>query len=132
MTTATSPTEVVRRFYAAMHRLDVPALLDTLGEDFVGHVAAGLPGGFGGTHHGPKAMLDDVWVPVHRSLQALPHPREYLPSGDDRVVVWGEYRGAVAGEPFAAEFAHVLRIEGDRIVELRQITDTRRWPDPPG
>lgn len=120
----------VRRFYDAMHRLDVDALLHTLSDDFIGHVAAGLPGGFGGTYHGPKTMLDEVWVPVYRALRALPHPREYLSCGDGTVVVVGDYRGSLAGEDFSAEFAHILRVTGGRLTELRQITDTRRWPDP--
>src|SRR5215204_2437236 len=99
-------TDVVDRFYDAMHRLDIRALLDTLTEDFVGHVSAGLPGGFGGTYHGARTMLHDVWAPVCRSLGALPHPMECLSAGPDMVVVIGEYRASAGHESFCAEFAH--------------------------
>ena len=122
-------TDVVRRFYDAMHRLDVDALLDTLTADFVGHVSAGLPGGFGGTHRGARTMFDEVWLPVYRRFRVLPHPTEYLPVGDDRVVVIGDYRGSAdSGKSFTAAFAHDLRLADGRIAELRQITDTRAWP----
>jgi ketosteroid isomerase-like protein len=118
---------VAESFYDAMHRLDVSGILDVLAPDFVGHVSEGLPGGFGGRHDGAQAMVDDVWVPVYRAFRALPHPAEYLAAGPGRVLVLGEYRGEEP-EPFTAEFAHVLRVTDGRIAELRQITDTRRWP----
>jgi 2-(1,2-epoxy-1,2-dihydrophenyl)acetyl-CoA isomerase len=127
---STLDTDVVRRFYDAMHRLDVDALLDTLADDFVGHVSAGLPGGFGGTHRGARTMFDQVWLPVYRTFRCLPHPTEYLTVDDGRVVVIGEYRGPAGDrEGFTAEFAHVWRLAGGRITGLRQITDTRAWPD---
>jgi hypothetical protein len=120
---------VVEQFYDAMHHLDTTALLETLTPDFVGHVSAGLPGGSGGTHRGAATMLDDVWVPVYRSLGALPWPREYLSCGDDTVVVVGEYRASAGYPSFSAEFVHILRLDGPHIAELRQITDTRSWPE---
>jgi uncharacterized protein len=75
-------------------------------------------------------MLDKVWVPVHRTSGAMPYPADLLAVDDGRVVAIGEYRGRTpAGEPFAATFAHVFRFTDGRIVELRQITDTRSWID---
>ena len=76
-------------------------------------------------------MLVEVWVPVYRAFRALPHPADYLSAGGGRVVIHGEYRGSTPqGEPFAAEFAHILRIADGHVTELRQVTDTRRWPEP--
>ena len=47
----------------------------------------------------------------------------------ERVVVIGEYRGSPVGrEDFTADFAHVWRLAGGRLTELRQITDTCAWP----
>lgn len=115
--------------YDAMHRLDVPAIVEVLAPDFVGHVSPGLPGGFGGRHQGAQAMVDEVWVPVYRAFQALPHPAEFMTAAPDRVVVVGEYRGQVPEfGPFTADFVHILRVADGRITELRQFTDTRRWP----
>lgn len=125
-----SNTEVAERFYAAMHGLDVEGLLATLADDFVGHVAEGMPGGLGGTYRGGREMLEKAWVPVHRTSGAMQYPAELLAVDDGRVVAIGEYRGRTpAGEPFAATFAHVFRFADGRIVELRQITDTRSWVD---
>ncbi len=127
----TGRTRVIDRFYTAMHNGDAVALRETLGEDFVGRVSDGLPGGFGGTHAGPDRMLRDCWVPVHLAFKALPHPEECLHTTDGRVVVAGRYRGTApaTGEPFAAAFVHIFTLADGRIVELRQVTDTRRWPD---
>lgn len=125
-----SNIEVAQRFYAAMHQLDVDGLLATLADDFVGHAAPGMPGGLGGTYRGSREMLEKVWVPVYRTSGAMPYPGELLAVDDGRVVAIGEYRGHTpAGEPFTASFAHVFRFADNRIIELRQITDTRSWLD---
>ena len=124
-----SAVEVIRRFYQAMHTLDPAGLLETLADDFVGHVSEGLPGGFGGTYVGADRMLRECWGPVHQRFGVLPHPREILTTHQGQVVAVGEYRGTVprTGRRIVAAFAHVFRMRADRIVELRQITDTAQW-----
>jgi uncharacterized protein len=54
---------------------------------------------------------------------------ELMPSGADRVIAVGTYRGTVraSGEPVEAAFAHVLTIRDGRIARLQQITDTVSW-----
>lgn len=123
--------DAIDQFYEAMHGGDAVALRETLADDFVGRVSDGLPGGFGGTHVGPDRMLEECWVPVHLTFRVLPHPEERLTTIDGRVVVTGEYRGTAPGtsESFAAAFVHVFTLADCRILELRQVTDTRRWPD---
>lgn len=110
-------------------RVPVATLLELLAPDFRGVVADGMPRGLGGTYDGPQAMLSAVWGPVSEDLDVTPVPAEYLDAGHGRVVVVGRYRGAVraTGDEIDAAFAHVLRIEEDRVAELVQITDTARW-----
>jgi uncharacterized protein len=122
---------VVRRFYEAMRTLDTTALLDTLAEDFTGHVSPGFPRGLGRTYHGRERMLRDCWIPVYQTFAALPQPHQMLDAPPDHVAVTGDYEGAppASGRRFSAAFAHVFRIADGRIAELRQITDTARWAE---
>jgi uncharacterized protein len=120
--------EPISSFYDAMHRGSARDLLSVLGDDFVGHVSAGLPG-IGGTHTGGREMLKRAWLPAYATYGVLPHPEECLTSSSDRVIVLGSYRGVppATGRKFEAAFAHVFRLRGDLISELQQITDSQRW-----
>jgi ketosteroid isomerase-like protein len=56
-------------------------------------------------------------------------PEQWLPAGEDRLVVLGSYRGAAraTGAPVEAAFAHAWEARAGRIARLEQITDTARW-----
>ena len=43
---------------------------------------------------------------------------------------WYEGVERSSGAPVHAEFIHVLELQDDRIVGLRQVTDTASWPSP--
>jgi ketosteroid isomerase-like protein len=124
-----SSIALVHRFYDAMHAGDVAGLLATLAPDFVGHVSEGIPGGYGGTHVGGEHMLRDCWAPIHRTFGALPYPSRYLVAEPGHVIVTGEYRGTPSAtrRQFTAAFAHVHRLDENKIAELHQITDTCQW-----
>ena len=121
----------VRRFYDGFLAHDARAILAELHPAFVGEVSAGMPLGLGGQHEGAEATLREVWAPVFRAYDVRVEVEELVASGD-RVVALGAYRGTdrASGTPFEAAFAHVLTLHGDQITSLRQITDTRSWPDP--
>jgi ketosteroid isomerase-like protein len=128
-------SKIVERFYRAFAERDVHGLLATLHPACVGHVSAGMPFGVGGRHEGPEAMMR-VWLRVFQSYDVTPIPDSVLAQpvgdGDGRVVVHGWYEGVerASGAPVHAEFVHVLELEGERIVGLRQVTDTASWPSP--
>ena len=128
-----SNTQVARRLYDAFAARDGAALLSVLHPSFVGVVSAGMPLGVGGRHEGPEEMLAEVWAPVLSSYDVVPSPDELIPAGSERFVVIGAYRGTVrtTGMPVNAAFAHVLHIDGARVRELVQITDTASWPRTP-
>lgn len=123
------PLPTARRLYDALAAHDGPALLDVLAEDFVGDVSEGMPLGVGGVHRGREAMLREVWGPVFAAYRIHVELDELHPSGPDRAIAIGHYRGTNRndGAVVDARFAHVLTIEDDRITALRQITDTNRW-----
>jgi ketosteroid isomerase-like protein len=131
--------QVASRLYQAFAAHDRDALLATLAGSFRGRVTDGMPNGLGGTYEGADAMLHDCWARVFAAVDVRPIAEEYLPVAEDRIVVLGRYVGTAreTGRPLSAAFAHVLRIEGGRVSELVQITDTVRWqqalelaPDP--
>jgi len=128
----TANTAAARRLYDAFAARDAGALLAALHPSFGGVVSAGMPLGVGGRHEGPEAMLAEVWSPVFSVYDVVPEADELLSSGSERVVAVGAYRGTVraTGAPMDAAFAHVLRIDGGRVRELVQITDTASWPAP--
>lgn len=123
------PRAAAQRLYDGLNSHDPRAILDALDPDFVGIVSDGMPCGVGGRHDGPEAMLRDCWGTIFASFDMALEVHERLVAGPDRVVFLGRYVGAerATGRPVDATFAHVLRIEGDRISELRQVTDTARW-----
>lgn len=124
-----SQLAAARRLYDAFAARDPRAIRDSLHEDFVGDVSAGMPLGVGGRHEGPEAMLRDVWARVFAHYDMAVQAEELLPSGDDRVTAIGRYRGIErgTGHEVEAAFAHILTIHEGRIVALEQITDTAQW-----
>lgn len=128
-----SITEVVERLYRGFAAHDPDAILAALGRGFVGHVSAGMPGGIGGRHVGPTAMLSDVWLPTFTTYDVTPVPETIRHVDDGSVLVHGWYIGIVrsSGAPVRAEFVHLIEVDDERIVGLRQITDTASWPPAP-
>lgn len=125
----TAQIEAAQRLYDAFAARDPEAILASLHPDFVGEVSAGMPLGVGGHHEGAETMLREVWAPVFANYEMAVEAEELLPSGADRVVAVGHYRGTERATEFAvdAAFAHVLEINEGRIRSLRQITDTASW-----
>lgn len=120
---------VARRLYDGFDARDPKAIRESMADDFVGQVSAGMPLGVGGRHEGPDAMLNDCWLPVFAAYDVRLDVDRYLPNGDDVVIAIGHYRGTerASERPFEARFAHVLVVRPDGISALEQITDTRRW-----
>jgi ketosteroid isomerase-like protein len=123
-----STTDIARRLYAAMADRDPQAILESMSDDFVGQVSAGMPLGVGGRHEGRDAMLTEVWGPVFGAYDVRLEVERYLECGDE-VVVLGRYRGTPrsGGDEFAARFAHVLKVGPGGVRSLEQVTDTGSW-----
>jgi ketosteroid isomerase-like protein len=126
------PTENLRvamRLYQALAARDRRVLLETLAVDFRGRLSDGMPLGLGGVYEGADAMLRDCWAVLFAAIEVSPVPEEFIPAGEDRIVVIGRYIGTAraTGRPLSAAFAHILRLEDGHVTELIQITDTARW-----
>jgi ketosteroid isomerase-like protein len=129
MTMTTPALDTAERLYEAFAAHDAERLVALLHPDFRGEVTAGLPHDLGGVYEGPESMLRDCWARVFRVLDTRPVPDELVATEDGRVIALGRYRGRGrdSGRPHDAAFVHVLRFRDGRVVELRQITDSRRW-----
>lgn len=129
--TDTSNLAAAHRLYDALAAHDARGILGALHPSFRGVVAAGMPLGVAGVWDGPAAMLSGCWGAVFAAADVTVAPAEFLPAGDGRMVVLGQYGGhaRATGRPLDAAFAHVLRFDGGLVRELVQITDTARWND---
>jgi len=120
---------LARRLYDALAALDLPALDELLDPDFEGRLAAGMPFGVGGEHHGADAMRRDGWGAIGRHFVARAEPDRFLPLVDGRMLVTGRYvgHGRRGGGPLEAAFAHLVTVRDGRIAGLEQFTDTAEW-----
>jgi ketosteroid isomerase-like protein len=121
--------DIARRFYGALQARDGQGLMALLHPDFRGHVTAGLPAGLGGTYCGPEAMLRDCWLRAAQIFQATPEPERFFESEGDWIIARGRYvfPPGASDEGLDAAFAHFLHFREQRLVELWQVTDSRRW-----
>jgi 2-(1,2-epoxy-1,2-dihydrophenyl)acetyl-CoA isomerase len=91
-----------------------------------------MPLGVGGEHQGPDRAIRDLWAVVHEHYDVAPVPERAWVAPDGTAVVHGWYEGSVrrTGEPVRAEFVHLLEVADDRLLALRQVTDTVAWRAP--
>lgn len=116
--------DVVRGFYAALERGDVPGAFSLLSPKISWTEAAGFP--YGGTYIGPQAVLENVFAKLNSEWEGFAGVPEQFVAEGDTVVVLGRYRGKyrATGKQFDAPFAHVWTVENGRAVTFRQLTDT--------
>ena len=122
-----TPVRTVRRFYDALGRGDVPALLSLLDPQVEWTEAERFPY-YGGTWHGPQAVLDNLLVPLSGDWDGFSaEAHEFIAEGD-RVVCLGTYSGTFkkTRRSFLAAFAHVWTVRGDKLVRFDMHTDTAK------
>jgi uncharacterized protein len=123
----TTPVDTVRRFYDALSHGDVSAALSLLDPQVEWTEAERFPY-YGGTWHGPQAVLDNLLVPLSGDWDAFSaQAHEFIAEGD-RVVTLGTYSGTFkkTGRSFSAAFAHVWMVRGDRLARFDMHTDTAK------
>jgi uncharacterized protein len=123
----TTPVDIVRRFYDALGRGDVPAVLSLLDAQVEWTEAERFPY-YGGTWHGPEAVLDNLLVPLSSDWDGFSaKAHEFIAEGD-RVVSLGTYSGTSkkTGRSFSAAFAHVWTVRGNKLARFDMHTDTAK------
>ena len=123
----TAPVDTVRRFYDALGRGDVPAILALLDARIEWTEAERFPY-YSGTWQGPQAVVDNLLVPLARDWDGFSaEANEFIAEGD-RVVSLGTYASTFkkTGRSFSAAFAHVWTVHDDKLVNFVMHTDTAK------
>lgn len=116
--------QIIQGAYEAFAKGDVPGVLGILSPDIVWTEAEGFP--YGGTYNGPNAVLEGVFMRLGTEWEGFAAvPGEFV-DGGDTIVALGRYSGKsnATGKSFAADFAHVWKLEGGKAVRFVQYTDT--------
>jgi ketosteroid isomerase-like protein len=123
----TTPVDIVRRFYASLGRGDVPAVLALLDAQVEWTEAERFPY-YGGTWHGPQAVVDNLLVPLSSDWDGFSAKADEFITEGDRVVALGTYSGTFkkTGRSFSAAFAHVWTVRGDKLARFDMHTDTAK------
>ena len=123
----TTPLDTVQRFYDALGRGDVPAVLSLLDAQVQWTEAERFPY-YGGTWHGPQAVLDNLFVPLARDWDGFSATADDFIAQGERVVALGRYAGTYkrTARSIAAAFAHVWTVREGKVVGFVQHTDTAK------
>lgn len=117
----------IKTLYEAAARGDFPTLLGALDSAVEWREAEGSPYAAGNPFRGPEAV-GGVLARIGSDIDGFAViPAKFI-DGGDTVVVEGRYRGTAkaSGKSLDAQFAHVWRLRGGRVVEFQQYTDTRQ------
>ena len=115
---------IVQSAYAAFAKGDIPGVLGVLDAEAVWTEAEGFP--YGGTYHGPNAVLEAVFMRVGVEWDSFTvEPAEFI-DGGDTIVALGKYSGTykATGKSFQADFAHVWKLRDGKVVRFVQYVDT--------
>ena len=119
-----SELKKIKSVYDAFAKGDIPSVLATMSADIEWTEAEGFP--YGGTYHGPKAVLENVFMRLGSEwigFAAVPH--EFV-DGGDTIVAMGKYSGTYkrTNKSFEAQFAHVWTLRDGKAVRFVQYVDT--------
>jgi len=123
----TTPVGIVRGFYEALDRGDVPAVLALLDQHIEWTEAERFPY-YSGTWHGPEAVLEKLLKPLARDWEDFAaRPHECIAQGN-RVVSLGTYSGKFkkTGRSLCVAFAHVWTVQGGKLTRFDMYTDTAK------
>ena len=110
--------EIVRRFYEAANRNDLPAVLELLDPGFEWWDRKDDPGATG--HRGRDGFAQHL-AEMEADVEMWVEAKELIDAGEYVVApVRVHGRGRASGAPFEEHEVHVLRLRDGRIIELRE------------
>ena len=123
----TTPVDTVRRFYDALGHGDVAAVVSLLDAQIEWTEAERFPY-YGGTWHGPQAVIDNLPLPLSNDWDGFSAKAHEFIADGDRVVSLGTYSGTFkkSGRSFSAAFAHIWTVHGDKLARFNMHTDTAK------
>ena len=119
--------EIVRSFYDALGRGDVPAVLASLHEKLEWTEAERFPY-YSGTWHSPQEVLDKLFVPLSRDWDGFSAKAHEFIADGGRVVSLGTYAGKskATGKSMTSPFAHVWTVRDGKLAKFNMYTDTAK------
>ena len=119
------PAELVRAFYAAVSRGDVPGVVGLLHPDLHWTEAEGFPY-YSGTWRSPQQVVEKLLVPLMRDWDNFSVVAGDFIAEGNRVVSLGAYAGVnkATGKAMRAPFAHIWRIADGKLAQFDMHTDT--------
>lgn len=117
--------DLVKAFYAALGRGDVPALLGLLHPALEWTEAEGFPY-YSGTWRRPDDVLEKLIVPLTADWDNFSAIADDFIAEGDRVVSLGAYAGVskATGKAMRAPFAHVWRVADGKLKRFDMYADT--------
>jgi len=117
---------VARKFYDSFVQGDIEAVVATLSDDLHWRESENFLLGDGNPYLSPAAVVEGVFSRIAREFKDYEAgPTELIDAGDVVVAV-GRSKGVMAstGKPFDAQYMHVVRVAGGKIVSFHQLIDT--------
>ena len=125
---------LIRGLYGAFGKGDMPTVLAIMDPGIEWREAENIVYPDRNPYVGPQAIVDGVFMRLATEWDRFTvTPAEWL-DADDHVVVLGTYTGTykATGKGVRAQFAHVWRLKGAKVVRFQQYTDTKQWADAAG
>lgn len=119
----------IKAAYAAFAKNDPSVLFGAMSPDIQWFEAEGNPLADRNPYVGAQAIGEGVFGRLLAAIDGFTAaPNGFVDGGDD-VIVLGRYGGKMkhSGATLDAQFCHVYRFKGDRIVSFQQYTDSAQW-----
>ncbi|KAB1188620.1 MULTISPECIES: nuclear transport factor 2 family protein [Haloferax] len=116
--------EILEDAYEAYNEGDLETVVSTFADDIEWVEPEGGLGG--GTHRGPDAVLNDIFMPTLDAMDEVAAKPERFIDGGDTVVVVGKLTGTAkgTGTRLAVPFAHIIDMKDGKISKCVNNTDT--------
>ena len=117
---------LVRSLYEAFGKGDVPAVLAAMDPGIEWNEAENFPYADKNPYVGPVAIVEGVFARLGGEWDGFGITLEEVHDAGDTVVATGRYGGAFkkTGNRINAQFAHVWKLRGGKVVRFQQYTDT--------
>ena len=117
---------LVKSLYEAFGRGDVPTVLAAMDPKIEWNEAENFPYADRNPYIGPGAVVEGVFARLGSEWDGFGLDVEEVLDAGDTVVARGRYKGAYkkTGVRIHAQFAHVWRLRGGKVVKFQQHVDT--------
>jgi len=118
--------ELIQALYDAFAARDADAMMASLDDDVHWTEAEGFP--YAGTHVGPQAVMDNVWMRMATEWNDWQAHLDDIVVEGDRVATTGTYTAIykATGKKLRARFAHTFEIRNGKIVKMEQFVDSAK------